>query len=330
MNGYALLVAASALAHSAGRGELPAASPAPQPSFATVTIEKRETGAPTRFPAKRLPRGDQRLSAPARAARRAPGASTARIEAANRAAAREPSRQGYVNAAQLYAWQEGAIYRLYTAPERVSEIALQQGESLVSVAAGDTVRWVIGDTTSGSGASRRTHVLVKPSAVGLRTNLVITTDRRVYHIDVESNARAAMASMSWTYPRDELLALRAAEAAAAAAMPVAEGVAVETLNFGYSIAGDDPPWRPVRAFDDGHQVFIQFPAGLSQGEAPPLFVLGAGGRTELVNYRLRGHYYVVDRLFSAAELRLGERRQQIVRITRTESGERGRRRRRAS
>jgi type IV secretion system protein TrbG len=36
----------------------------------------------------------------------------------------------------------------------------------------------------------------------------------------------------------------------------------------------------------------------------------------LVNYRMRGDYYVVDRLFDAAELRLGEKHQDIVRITR--------------
>ena len=72
-------------------------------------------------------------------------------------------------------------------------------------------------------------------------------------------------------------------------------------------------------------MFIEFPSTLPQGEAPPLFVSGAGGRTELVNYRLRGRYYVVDRLFSAAELRLGERRQQVVRIVRADFGQQRRR-----
>jgi type IV secretion system protein VirB9 len=240
------------------------------------------------------------------------------VEAANRAATREPSRDAYVNAVQVYAWTQGALYRLYTAPERVSEIALEPGETLVSVAAGDTARWVIGDTTSGAGAARRTHILVKPSAVGLRTNLVITTDRRVYHVQLESTARTAMASISWTYPEGELLALRRVETA------VAAGVAVEALNFGYKIEGDDPPWRPVRAFDDGQQVFLEFPRTLTQGEAPPLFVLGEAGRPELVNYRVRGRYYVVDRLFAAAELRLGERRQQVVRIVRSDPKRRGR------
>jgi type IV secretion system protein VirB9 len=273
--------------------------------------------------------GDRRLTGRARAAA-ARGTPKTRVEAANRAAAREPTRQNYVNAAQLYAWTEGAVYRLYTAPERVSEIALQPGEGLISVAAGDTLRWVIGDTTSGSGAARRTHILVKPSTVGLRTNLVITTDRRVYHVQLESTARTAMASMSWTYREDELLALRVGEAGSSAAAPVAAALSLETLNFGYRIEGDRPTWRPVRAFDDGRQVFVEFPPGLLQDEAPPLFVVAESGRAELVNFRVRGRYYIVDRLFTAAELRLGEKRQRVVRIIRSDPDPRRRRRGRAS
>jgi type IV secretion system protein VirB9 len=290
---------------------VPEPPPAPTPIAVTVAAEREEL----------------RLPPASSGRRRASGPPVSRVDAANRAATREPNREAYVNAVQVYAWAEGALYRLYTAPERVSEIALQAGETLISVAAGDTARWVIGDTTSGTGAGRRTHILVKPSAVGLRTNLVITTDRRVYHLQLESTARTAMASISWTYPQDELLALRRG-AAGELDQPIATEVAVDTLNFGYRIEGDDPPWRPVRAFDDGQQVFIEFPAGLAHGEAPPLFVRGETGRTELVNYRLRGRYYVVDRLFEAAELRLGERRQQVVRIVREGEQRSGQRRRR--
>jgi type IV secretion system protein VirB9 len=256
----------------------------------------------------------------ARTAARAVPAKSAlvRVEAANRAAVSEPSNSGYLNAMQVYAWAEGGLYRLYAAPGIVSDIALQPGEGLISVASGDTVRWVIGDTTSGSGASKRTHILVKPASAGLATNLVITTDRRVYLVQLESHSGPAMAVISWTYPQDELLALKRMQAAAEAAMPVAGDVAVESLNFNYAIKGDRPTWRPIRAFDDGHQVFIEFPPTISSGEAPPLFVIGSSGQAELVNYRLRGRYYVVDRLFSLAELRLGEKRQQVVRIVRSD------------
>jgi len=238
------------------------------------------------------------------------------IGAANRGATLEPSRHGFVNARQVYPWSEGALYHAYTAPGMITDIVLQPGEALVAVAAGDTARWVIGDTTSGAGTEKRTHVLVKPYASGLATNLVITTDRRVYHLRLTSGTRAAMASIAWTYPADELLALQRTTAEVEAARPVASGLAIDRLEFRYTISGDRPAWRPLRAFDDGRQTFIEFPQAIAVGEAPPLFVVGAGGEAELVNYRVRGRHYVVDRIFGIAELRLGTKHQQVVRIVR--------------
>jgi type IV secretion system protein VirB9 len=129
-----------------------------------------------------------------------------------------------------------------------------------------------------------------------------------------------MASVSWSYPQDALIALRRQNAAAEAAQPVATSTlpAIENLNFRYMIEGDRPAWRPVRAFDDGRQVFIEFPAGIGQGAMPPLWIIGTQGSAELVNYRVRGRYMVVDRLFGGAELRLGGDRQRRVRIVRTD------------
>jgi type IV secretion system protein VirB9 len=310
---------AAALAFTAGAGDLSIhAAPSGRVPI-SVGVGKSKPRPSAAVAATRLLAENGKLAAPVArsAAARHRDSTTAR---AARSAMLEPRSDFYVNAVQVYPWSDGALYRLYAAPERVSEIALQPGEALVSVASGDTARWVIGDTTSGSGADRRIHVLVKPSATGLTTNLVIATDRRLYRIEVASSGGPAMAGIAWTYPDDELIALKRAQAAAAAAQPVAAGLAVEKLNFSYSIAGDKPSWRPVRAFDDGRQVFIQFPASLDQDRAPPLFVLGEDGRAELVNYRLQGRYYVVDRLFAAAELRLGGRRQQVVRIARTGAG----------
>lgn len=239
------------------------------------------------------------------------------VDNANRAAMREPGAYGFVNAVQVYPWSDGALYRLYAAPEQVSDIALQPGENLIAVAAGDTVRWIIGDTVSGAGTTKQTHILVKPSAPGLKTNLVITTSARVYHLALESTTRTAMAAISWTYPQDALIALQRRIAETDAGTPIATDVMLENLHFGYVITGDKPSWRPVRAFDDGTQVMIEFPVTLGTSEAPPLFVVGAKGESQLVNYRVRGNYYIVDRMFETAELRLGEKPQNVVRISRS-------------
>jgi type IV secretion system protein TrbG len=218
----------------------------------------------------------------------------------------------------VWPYSEGALYQLYASPGRVTVIALQQGEELVTVAAGDTVRWIVGDTASGTGATLRVNILVKPTRVGLKTNLVITTSRRTYLLELSSTERTWMASVSWDYPVDRMLALQKQAQRSEAAAPVEAGMTLEQLKFRYEVTGGNPAWKPLRAFDDGERVYIQFPAGIAQGELPPLFVIGAQGDGQLVNYRFRAPYYIVDRMFGAAELRLGTDRSQVVRIQRTD------------
>lgn len=249
---------------------------------------------------------------------RSPPAPRDRVGAANEAARIQPDRAGFVNAIQQYPYTPGALYQVYAAPGQVTDIALQEGEQLVGpgpVASGDTVRWMIGDTVSGTGAFARVHILVKPTRADIATNLVINTDRRTYHLELRATPSTYMASVSWTYPQDELIALHRAREAETRNAPIAAGIALNQLNFGYSFSGDKPNWRPVRAFDDGVRVYIEFPESIAQGEMPPLFVIGAGGAAELVNYRVSGRYMIVDPLFAEAELRIGDRKsEQRVRI----------------
>jgi len=246
-----------------------------------------------------------------------------RINQANAAARMQPVRDGFINAMQVYPFTDGALYQVYCAVGEITDIALQPGEQLVGsgpVAAGDTIRWIIGDTQSGAGATAQVHVLVKPTRPQLVTNLIINTDRRTYHMELRSDEKTYMASVSWQYPQDQLIALRRQNVEAQAAQPVATGVDLARINFRYAIEGARAPWRPLRAFDDGRQVYIEFPTGIAQGEMPPLFVIGPEGKTsELVNYRVRANYMIVDRLFAAAELRFGDKdSEKRVRIVRTD------------
>ena len=253
------------------------------------------------------------------------------IDAANAGAKVGPSPDAYVNAIQVYPFTKGALYQVFTAPEQVTDIALGSGERLISVSAGDTENWILGDTLSGEGDTEQVHILVKPIKSGLTTNLIITTSERVYHAELTSYRETYMAAVSWRYPRRDLVSLSksgkvnvqsASFTGSNTAVPskfIPTGLSVDALKFRYEIDGDTPHWRPLRAFDDGRKVYIQFPARIDQGEAPPLFVVSSEGETQLVNYRVKGRYYVVDRLFARAELRLGEKDQQVVRIDRIAS-----------
>ncbi|OWU77186.1 P-type conjugative transfer protein TrbG [Marinibacterium profundimaris] len=250
----------------------------------------------------------------------AAGTPTGRVENANAAARVEPRREGYYNAIQIYPWSEGALYQVYAAPGQITNIALEPGERLTGagpIAAGDTTRWIIGDTESGTGSNARVHILVKPTRDDISTNLVISTDRRVYTIELRARESLYMPSVAWAYPAAPRGGRQAVGTAPAIPAPSAR-----IHRYGLQIQGESPPWRPVSVFDDGRRVYVVFPAGIAQGEMPPLFVLGADGEPQIVNSRIHRNMLIVDRLFGAAELRLGAGdRQQVVRIVRMEERE---------
>jgi P-type conjugative transfer protein TrbG len=238
----------------------------------------------------------------------------ARIETANDAARVEPRKEGYFNAVQIFPFSPGALYQIYASPGQITDIALEPGEQLTGsgpVSAGDTVRWVVGDTESGSDNTRRVHIMVKPTRPSIETNLVVNTDRRTYLIELRSRDKPYMPSVAWFYPEDRTGRARVVQPTPFLPEP-------SQRRYRYTIEGDSPPWRPTGAYDDGHKVYVEFSPGIVQGEMPPLFVIGPDGKPETVNYRTYRNVLIVDRLFAAAELRLGGDAQQKVRIVRSD------------
>ena len=168
----------------------------------------------------------------------------------------------FINAIQVYPFADGALYQVYATPGEITDIALQPGETLVGsgpVAAGDTVRWIIGDTESGTGPDKRIHILVKPTRPDLDTNLVINTDRRTYHLELHSTPRPIWRRSPGPMPRTSSSRCASRTRRRTRRRRSMSGVDINALNFRYRIEGDNPPWRPLRAFDDGRQVFIEFP-----------------------------------------------------------------------
>jgi P-type conjugative transfer protein TrbG len=241
------------------------------------------------------------------------------IADANLKASQAPDRSDYFNAIVQYAYEPGTLYQVYAEPMRITDIALQPGEKILGQpASGDVVRWLLALGKSMDHGVEQWHVYLKPTRPELETNLAINTDRRSYLLELHSYADTYMAAIVWHYPEDELARLQeqASELAGQEknAAPVAS---IDSLNFGYTIEviKGDPAWTPLQAFDDGRRTFIRFPAAMVLREAPSLFVL-RDSQTQLVNYRIKGDTYVIDRLIDAAELRVGQKDQEIVRIAR--------------
>lgn len=238
---------------------------------------------------------------------------TAALAQANAEARRRPNPQAFVDATTLYDYAPGALYELYAAPEFLSTILLEEGETLQTTAAGDTARWMVEAVPAAGGRDGRTLVMVKPTRAGIRTNIVLVTDRRTYLVEAialpNTNGRAQTysAQIAWRYP--------GGDAGASGAR-----VAHNAPNVRYRIEttrGRKPAWSPERVIVDGTRTIIEFPLMLATQDAPPLFVIGPEG-AELVNYRVDGNRYIVDRVFDVAELRLGDRHPVVVRISRVQ------------
>ena len=195
---------------------------------------------------------------------------------------------------------------------QVCDIAMQPGEEINSINAGDTTRWDIQMAVSGNNGIPQYHVLIKPFDVGLNTTLFIATNKRTYHLRLKSHRSEFMPAVGFIYAEDQQLALKRAQEEARqyrAATELPTGQNINNLDFNYSITGDHPKWRPVRVYNDGTRTFIQMPSAMAQNEAPTILVVRDGENT-LVNYRLEHERFIVDTLFDKAILITGVGRHQ--------------------
>jgi type IV secretion system protein VirB9 len=170
-------------------------------------------------------------------------------------------------------------------------------------------------------------IVIKPKALGLDTDLLVTTDRRAYYVRLISKPEEYLARVAFAYPDDEDAKWKAylareqeqrrrEEFEASQISPVES---LENLNFNYTIQGGDSNMRPVRVVDDGKKTYIQMPPEAAHRELPILAVLEPDGKAGLVNYRVKADMYIVDRLFDRGALILGvgkkAQRTEIIRGT---------------
>ena len=239
-----------------------------------------------------------------------------------------PGKDGRV----LYTFGAG-LPTVVCAPLRVCVLELEAGEKVTGEPhIGDSVRWTIAPATSGRTDQLTSMIVIKPKQAGLDTNLLVTTDRRAYYIRLISKPEEYLARVAFSYPDDgaaqwkvHLARQEQRQKENADAVRVEPVETMDNLYFDYRVTGGDDYMRPTRVIDDGKKTFIQMPTGTAVREAPVLVVVGPEGKPEMVNYRVKGDLYIVDRLFERGALLLGvgkkQRRAEIVRGTyRTSKG----------
>lgn len=196
---------------------------------------------------------------------------------------------------------------------RVCDIQLQAGESTKEIFLGDAARWTVEPATVGEGGIYSTeHIIIKPLDVNLKTNLVVTTNRRIYHVNLTSTKDQWMPQVSFVYPEDAMAKFKAKqkiERQEVQKKTTPEGEYLGDLDFEYSIEGDKSPWYPVRVYNDGTKTIIEMPKTMASTEAPAFVVTqyakDSKSTEQLVNYRVQNNKYIVDAVFYEGTLIAG-------------------------
>jgi type IV secretion system protein TrbG len=288
-------------AQQAQAAESPTSAPllAPVPSVTDVPV-------PTARPTRRAPTLDDkaRLEAQLRDVN-----SALRIKQVTDRSVQHASDAIAARGQMLFTFAPGSIYEVETATFHETALQLQSGETLTGQGlptAGDTARWTIAATKSGSPPNESVILIVKPLDADLETNMTITTNRRLYTVILKSTDRTYMPLVGWLYPQDAAHESQEKELAAKKTEAQTEALTVppEELNFNCTVSGSRVAWRPLRAYDDGSKTYLQMDPAMQSYEAPAIFIMD-GKTPMLVNFRVKHSIYIVDRLFDKAQLRVG-------------------------
>jgi len=199
----------------------------------------------------------------------------------------------------------------------VTDIELEPGEVVTQVNVGDTTRWSVESAVSGSGSEQTQHLIVKPRDIGLTTSLVVTTDHRTYHLMLVSDEKEFMHSVRFVYDHEKRE--QPASTSTAVLAPTPQQVATDPpprqhqkpdgkrvafveaddTDNGYVVSGQ-ADWKPVTVYSKGGKTYIEMPDSVRHKEAPVLFEETRKGwfhhEKILVNYRVKGRWYVVDKV----------------------------------
>lgn len=219
--------------------------------------------------------------------------------------------------------------KLTCSPTRACDLEMQPGEKINKVVLGDKVNWTWGQAESTEKGQPVQHVVVQPRDNSLETNVIITTDRRTYHVKLYAPKQEGvyLNRVGFYYPDELVAGWQYQEQASAQAKAVErsqritdESFSPENMDFDYKITGS-ADFRPTRVFNTGKKVWIEIPKFVFEAsELPILVVIDEDGKANVVPYHVKrptsgnvqSGYFVVDKLFTRAELRVAEEKVSVV------------------
>lgn len=215
--------------------------------------------------------------------------------------------------------------KLTCSPTRACDVEMEPSEKVKKVVLGDGKNWSWDGAESVERGKVVAHIIFQPKDTDLESNVIVTTDRRTYHIKLSSPKieGAYLNRVGFYYPEnltsswsDKMGADAEVQTKEDSTRVMPSAVSPNKLAFDYRVSGN-AEFKPVRIFNDGERVYIEMPSSIKNDVHPIFMLIDEKGDATVVNYRTEEDettgtvHYVIDKLFAKAELRSGEKKIQI-------------------
>lgn len=184
-----------------------------------------------------------------------------------------------------------------------SAIEFEQGEEVATISVGDSYAWTI--NPSGN------RIFLKPIEPDAVTNMTVLTNRRTYLFELHAEEPESINDpnlvfvLRFMYPATGTgfsTGLAGASPESDRVPDPFESDTPELYNFEYLLTGSEMI-SPIKVFDDGAFTYFQFRN--RNAEVPAFYKVDANGEEQLINYRTRDDYIIVEQVAKNYTLRKG-------------------------
>lgn len=217
----------------------------------------------------------------------------------------------------IFNYAEDNVYEIYTKADFITTIKLEADEDILYIVGGNTEAFLIDQTRGGKDGS--SLVYIKPLFEDLDTNIVITTDKRVYFFYVKTSKTIFNSMVRFQYPYEREIVAYANEIALNKlnnpapveikkneTLPNISIIGNEKIDLKYNIKSNNAI-APDLVYNNGLKTYVRLKKGIQ--EMPILEVIGANGKVETVNMRVDERdgykFFIVDKIVNKGQLKLG-------------------------
>lgn len=227
--------------------------------------------------------------------------------------------ENFTGGTSYYDYDENRQFPIFTKLLSLTTIMLNDDEYMAEGSSpymSDTERWEITGDVWESDKGNRQLVMIKPKKSNLETNMMIVTNKRIYHFVLYSTDKEYQPMVRFTYPgENKFITSHTKKVLPYGIKSSYDDIDPSMLSFNYKVkvplSSRNVEWIPNRVYDDGSHTYILLPEIVLQKEFPAIWE----NNTDIVNYEIDPEFHnliIINKLINKVTLRVGKKKVTVV------------------